>query len=647
MRKYMDKLELTYKSVRIKNIQKIFNGVLIVLGFVLSIIILALSGVSISPFYFPLDFLLLFLMVMLLVFSLTAIAFRYLQIRYSKSDSAIYLMAKNSLKKSIALIIVSGLILAVPILLTYTQGELTESGSYDYAVGPTYFTNRDRLALTTTTSVTVWKTTDTVSDIQIWVMTAEDYDRGAFDSPNEIIYADDAVGERKDVFYRPGSGYKENVIHIVDPFNTPVSYEIEAEASPFIVNFIPILAIISIIAQSIWVGYLLPIMRRYASLSIYSRRYVYETGAPDRTITPDKKVKFEVAVPGTKPVPVSNDALAKSKGMPSDGIGVEGVDVDALLADARTNFNKGEYDKALKEFNRVLIEEPRNPMALVGKAKTLDTMNRYKEALECYDLLLTINPNMESNWIQTGDLLVKLARTAEAAERYNTALSLNPKSVAQNRLLEIETDVQYLLTKASELSGLGKFDEALRYYDIVLKQESDNLRALTGKSIALKEMKRFDECITVLKEILEIDSYNSTALDSLIRCYEEKLRKDPSDEDTWVARGDLLVELGKKDEGMMCFLKAQELNPNNEEAKIRIEDLSQEHIADIDESDPTVQELLKISGVGKARAREITNAGYDSIMKLAEASVEDLAKVKGLNERLAQKIIASMPAVPA
>lgn len=48
--------------------------------------------------------------------------------------------------------------------------------------------------------------------------------------------------------------------------------------------------------------------------------------------------------------------------------------------------------------------------------------------------------------------------------------------------------------------------------------------------------------------------------------------------------------------------------------------------------------LTSIQGIGKAKAEAIYNSGYDSVEKLREAKVEDLTKIKGINEELAKKI---------
>ena len=56
------------------------------------------------------------------------------------------------------------------------------------------------------------------------------------------------------------------------------------------------------------------------------------------------------------------------------------------------------------------------------------------------------------------------------------------------------------------------------------------------------------------------------------------------------------------------------------------------------EKEKFVEEITKIPGIGKVKAEALFNAGYDSIDKIREAPIEDLAKVKGIGENLAKKI---------
>jgi hypothetical protein len=361
MRKYWDKLELTYKSVRIRNIQRILNIVQGILIIVLSIVILWLSGLSFKPFYFPLDFLFFFLMVMLLVYSIEAIAFRLLMIGYSKSPSATHLMAKNSLKTAFALLIISIVILAVPFLVTFAQGELSKSDS-GIMVSPSQpyslnFTNKDRLAFSKVEGITV---NAIGGSVNVWIMTESDFaDVNVFGCPPSGDVCPTSIGSTihlsSNIFRK---SYEEYVMYITSAGNREVSYVVDAELSTFIISYIPILALISIIAQGIWIGYLLPIIKKYAPMSIYSRKYVHgkptiqSTEYKPRPEKPAPRVRFETVTPTKAP------EIGHAE---HEEVAIESMDIDSTLVQARMDFNQGNYELALKAFEMVLTAETAKP----------------------------------------------------------------------------------------------------------------------------------------------------------------------------------------------------------------------------------------------------------------------------------------------
>jgi len=51
-----------------------------------------------------------------------------------------------------------------------------------------------------------------------------------------------------------------------------------------------------------------------------------------------------------------------------------------------------------------------------------------------------------------------------------------------------------------------------------------------------------------------------------------------------------------------------------------------------------IKEFSSLNGVGKAKAELIYNGGFNSLEKLWKASIDDLVKIKGINEKFAKDI---------
>jgi large subunit ribosomal protein L32e len=55
--------------------------------------------------------------------------------------------------------------------------------------------------------------------------------------------------------------------------------------------------------------------------------------------------------------------------------------------------------------------------------------------------------------------------------------------------------------------------------------------------------------------------------------------------------------------------------------------------------DDSIEQFTSLKGVGKTKAELLYKSGFDSLEKLGKASVKDLTKIKGINEKLAKEII--------
>jgi superkiller protein 3 len=129
--------------------------------------------------------------------------------------------------------------------------------------------------------------------------------------------------------------------------------------------------------------------------------------------------------------------------------------------------------------------------------------------------------------------------------------------------------------KGLDLLNKGKFDDALKVFDKILKKNSDNDVILTKKGFVLKEIGRYDEAIESLTKALTINPNFSEALGTLgnvyekigdyrnaLGSYEKSIMIDPENAISWVYKGNILYTLGKIQEAVECFDTALKFNPN-------------------------------------------------------------------------------------
>jgi len=93
-----------------------------------------------------------------------------------------------------------------------------------------------------------------------------------------------------------------------------------------------------------------------------------------------------------------------------------------------------------------------------------------------------------------------------------------------------------------ELLQQGKYEEAIRYFDQVLKVESNNISALSNKGAAYSQTGNYEEALKFFNKALEVNS---------------------SDVDVLSNKGAALFNLGKIDESKFVIEQILEIEPNN------------------------------------------------------------------------------------
>lgn len=135
------------------------------------------------------------------------------------------------------------------------------------------------------------------------------------------------------------------------------------------------------------------------------------------------------------------------------------MSADKVLNQATTEFNLGNYKKALALFEQVLQLDPLHSYALIKKGNILGKFGKYDDAIESYDKILEIEP--------------------------------------QNILA--------LVNKGLALHYLEKYDYAISCYNSILQTKPNNTIALYNKASSLIRQGKIEEGLEVLKETIRLD----------------------------------------------------------------------------------------------------------------------------------------------
>jgi len=108
----------------------------------------------------------------------------------------------------------------------------------------------------------------------------------------------------------------------------------------------------------------------------------------------------------------------------------------------------------------------------------------------------------------------------------------------------------------------------------------------------------------------------------------------PNDEEAWAAQGDVLVKMGRDDDALRAYTEALQRSPGDEGIQRRILELEAAKTAQPD----IFQDLVRIKGIGKTRAKALIDAGFQTTEDFAKASLKDLMVVKGITRKIAEDL---------
>ncbi len=166
------------------------------------------------------------------------------------------------------------------------------------------------------------------------------------------------------------------------------------------------------------------------------------------------------------------------------------------------------YTDALNIFDKLVLESEGMGSiykdALRNKGFCLYMLGKFPEALDCYNKLSAVNHNMKE-WRYMAACLYESSKYSEALKPCDKGLKLN------------STDALCLSVKAKCLSQLGKYEEAIEYYDkySMIELSASTLRA---KAFCLIRTKRYDEALDVIDSALTLAPKNLNTLYQKILC---------------------------------------------------------------------------------------------------------------------------------
>lgn len=215
------------------------------------------------------------------------------------------------------------------------------------------------------------------------------------------------------------------------------------------------------------------------------------------------------------------------------------MDATFFFERAVQSLDRFHYDKALKYFRRAVEYEPENAVNHCNLAGVLSEIGNYQESNEILQQIIdTIDPAMTECYFYMANNYANMENFEMAEKSLVTYLENDPKGHFLEESEEMMELLAYELERPTPLKSIksregqfdhdrarslleeGKFAEAVRLLEKIIKKHPDFLAARNNLALAYYYMGYFDKSIEKIKEVLDMDYGNLHALCNLAIFYQ-------------------------------------------------------------------------------------------------------------------------------
>lgn len=221
------------------------------------------------------------------------------------------------------------------------------------------------------------------------------------------------------------------------------------------------------------------------------------------------------------------------------------LDATFFFERAVQSLDRYHYDKALKYFRRAVEYEPDNPVNHCNMAGILSEMGRYEESnvilrsvleridpemTECHYYLANNYANMERYEAAEEALVRYLENDLEGQFLDEADELLDLLNYELNRPTKLATiksrENIYAHDQARELLEAGRFAEAVKMLEEIIRRQPDFLAARNNLGLAYYYMGLFDKSISTISEVLNVEPGNLHALCNLAIFYQHSNQQE-------------------------------------------------------------------------------------------------------------------------
>lgn len=229
------------------------------------------------------------------------------------------------------------------------------------------------------------------------------------------------------------------------------------------------------------------------------------------------------------------------------------------------------YDEAIDFLNHYLDKNPYCEVAWHQLGKQYFMLKDYTKALAAFEFAIISDDTFVGAYLEKGKVLEKMKRYEEAIENYNVTLALDePTSFA-------------LLRIGNCYEKLGADDLAVQYYFKTVHEDPLLDKGWIAITKFYNKQKNYQKALYYINKAINIDGDNVqywklyaqinrrlNFVEEAERGYKKTLDLGNYELNTWLARADVLIDLGEYEASALNLIQATEFYPETAEIEFRL-----------------------------------------------------------------------------
>lgn len=220
----------------------------------------------------------------------------------------------------------------------------------------------------------------------------------------------------------------------------------------------------------------------------------------------------------------------------------------------RRCYKKGEYDFAIKSFDKALLKQSDFPDAYYFRGCAKYELKQYISAIFDYNNAISLKPDAVRSYIMRGIAKYELKQYTAACIDFDMVLRLNPDEVDLSEIYRLRGWAKY---------WMGQLFDAIDDCNESLQLSPDNANTYRLRGLARRQVGQFDGAI---KDFSKAIDFTRDKLNSLYYKYKKNKEKEAKNVASflqllYINRGNTKRNLGSTDEALRDFQEADRLAP--------------------------------------------------------------------------------------